>query len=61
MGLYYLLQDRGRTKRTVRALTWRIVLSLMLFAALMIGFLGGWIQMRSPFERIQSQTIDKEK
>ena len=38
-----LLRDRGRGTATVRALTWRIGLSLLLFALLLIGYALGWI------------------
>lgn len=42
-GLYYMLVDKGSTKRTVNSLTKRIVLSigLILFVALAIKL--GWI------------------
>ncbi|PZP60163.1 MULTISPECIES: twin transmembrane helix small protein [Pseudoxanthomonas] len=43
-GLYYLLIDRGQTKRTVRSLTWRIGLSVTLFALVVLGIWGGWIK-----------------
>ena len=35
-GLYYLVNDKGDSRRTLRALTWRIGLSVGLFAFLMI-------------------------
>lgn len=35
-GLYYLVNDKGDSKRTLRALTWRISLSLGLFLFLML-------------------------
>lgn len=34
-GLYYLVKDKGTTKRTVKALSFRISLSLGLFLLLM--------------------------
>jgi putative copper export protein len=43
-GLYYLLVDRGQTKRTVRALSWRIGLSVALFALVVLGIWMGWIR-----------------
>ena len=43
-GLYYLLVDRGQTKRTVRALTWRVGVSVALVALLVIGIATGLIQ-----------------
>ncbi len=42
-ALYFLIKDKGRGERTVRALTVRVVLSLMLFALLMLGFHFGFI------------------
>ena len=42
-GLFYLISDKGDGKRTVKALTWRIGLSLTLFILLMIGFWTGII------------------
>ena len=35
-GLFYLVNDKGDSRRTLRALTWRIGLSVGLFAFLMI-------------------------
>ncbi len=43
-GLYYLLVDRGQTKRTVNALTRRIALSVALILLVVIGIWSGWIQ-----------------
>lgn len=43
-GLYYLLIDRGQTKRTVRALSWRIGLSVTLFALIVLGIWSGTIK-----------------
>ena len=43
-GLYYLVKDEGKTNRTVKSLTWRIILSLSLFLLLVLGYLVGWWQ-----------------
>lgn len=43
-GLYYLLVDRGQTRRTVRALSWRIGLSVALVALLVAGIATGVVQ-----------------
>lgn len=43
-ALYYLLKDRERSPRTVRALTWRIGLSIGLFLLLLLAFASGLIQ-----------------
>ena len=42
-GLYYMLVDKGQTKRTVKALTWRIGLSVALFALVALAIYMGWI------------------
>ena len=43
-GLYFMLVDKGATKRTVNALTKRIVLSIALIALVCIGIATGYIQ-----------------
>jgi hypothetical protein len=48
MGLVSLIRDRGQTNRTVKALTWRIALSLTLFFLLILAFALGLIQPHSP-------------
>ncbi|HZR68181.1 MAG TPA: twin transmembrane helix small protein [Burkholderiales bacterium] len=42
-ALFFLVTDQGRSKRTVRALTVRIGLSLALFLLLMAGYYFGFI------------------
>jgi Protein of unknown function (DUF2909). len=43
-GLYYLLVDRGQSKRTVNALTWRISLSVALILLVILGIYTGVIK-----------------
>jgi len=43
-GMFSLIKDRGKTNRTVKFLTIRIVLSIMLFVLIGISFWMGWIQ-----------------
>ncbi|HET6756674.1 MAG TPA: twin transmembrane helix small protein [Burkholderiales bacterium] len=45
-ALYYLVKDKGQSDRTVRALTVRISLSIVLFVLLMAGFYFGFIPGR---------------
>jgi hypothetical protein len=45
-ALYYLIKDRGGSSRTVKALTWRVALSITLFVLLMLGFHFGFITSR---------------
>jgi len=43
-GLFFLIRDKGATERTVKALTVRIGLSVLLFVLLMIGYATGLLQ-----------------
>ena len=43
-GLFFLIRDKGASDRTVRALTLRISLSVLLFVLLMIGYATGLLQ-----------------
>jgi hypothetical protein len=43
-ALYFLIRDPGNSKRTVRALTWRIGLSLALFVLLILALVMGWFR-----------------
>jgi len=43
-GLFYLIRDKGTSERTVRALTVRISLSVLLFILLMISYATGLLQ-----------------
>jgi hypothetical protein len=42
-GLYYLVKDKGQSERTVKALTVRISLSIILFVMLMASYYLGLI------------------
>lgn len=42
-GLYYMLVDKGQTKRTVNALTRRIGLSVALILLVALAIYMGWI------------------
>ncbi len=43
-GLYYLLVDKGQSKRTVNALTRRIALSIALILLVILSIWMGWIK-----------------
>jgi len=43
-GLYYMIVDKGTTDRTVRALSWRIGLSVGLIALVILGIWTGVIK-----------------
>lgn len=42
-GLVFLLRDKEGSTRMIKALTWRIGLSLLLFGLLIAGYFLGWI------------------
>jgi len=43
-GLYYMLVDKGQSKRTVDALTKRIALSVALILLVLLANYMGWIE-----------------
>lgn len=43
-GLFYMMSDKGTTNRTVKALTWRIGLSVLLILLVILGIWTGVIQ-----------------
>ena len=42
-GLYYMMVDKGQSKRTVNALTRRIALSVALILLLALAIYMGWV------------------
>lgn len=46
-ALYYLVRGKGDTEKVVKALTWRISISVFLFILLFIAYALGWIQPHS--------------
>lgn len=48
-GLYFLVKEKTEadSDRVAKALTWRITLSLILFALLFVAFWLGWIAPHS--------------
>ena len=43
-GLYFMMTDKGQTDRTVKALTWRIGLSVLLILLVIAGIATGVIK-----------------
>ena len=43
-GFYYMMTDKGRSNRSVRALSWRIGLSVLLIVLIIIGVSAGMMQ-----------------
>ena len=46
-ALVYLIRDKGKTNRTVNALTIRVGISVALFLFILFSYWMGWIQPRS--------------
>ncbi len=46
-SFFFLVRDKGKGDRTVKRLTWRIGLSLVLFATLWGAYQLGWIEPSS--------------
>ena len=42
-GLYFMYQDKGKSRRTVFALTIRVVLSMAIFFIVIAGYFMGWL------------------
>lgn len=47
-ALFFLIKDKGQGRRTARALTFRIGLSIGLFLLLMLGYYAGLIGQPHP-------------
>ena len=45
-GLYYVMKDKGQSRRAVKALTIRVALSIALFVMLLLAFHFGFITQR---------------
>jgi len=43
-GLYYMVVDKGKTDRTVKSLSWRIGLSVLLILLVIVGIFTGVIK-----------------
>lgn len=43
-SFYFLVNDKGEGDRTVRRLTWRVGLSLLLVIGLYVSYKLGWIE-----------------
>lgn len=43
-ALVFLMRDKGKTNRTVKALAFRVGFSITLFALLLVAYKLGWIQ-----------------
>jgi hypothetical protein len=60
-SFFFLIFDKGQGDRTVRRLTWRIGLSLVLFLMLWGAYQMGWIEpsSRGPVTVPQAEAMDE--
>ena len=42
-GLYFMYRDKGKSRRTVIALTIRVALSITIFVIVIVGMFMGWL------------------
>ena len=42
-GLYFMYRDKGKTRRSVIALTIRVALSVTIFVIVIVGYFIGWL------------------
>lgn len=54
-SFWFLVKDKGEGDRTVKRLTWRIGLSLLLFLFLWAAYQMGWIEPSSGPVRIPGE------
>ncbi|MAT64516.1 MAG: hypothetical protein CMN57_02585 [Gammaproteobacteria bacterium] len=57
-GLVFLIRDRGGSDRTIKALTWRIGLSVTLFLLLMLGYATGVLQPHGVYPQPPAQATE---
>lgn len=59
-ALYYLMHDSGTSERTVRALTWRTLLSIALFLLLLLAFKFDLIRPHAPGFQVPTNTLQNQ-
>lgn len=42
-GLFFLVHDKSNETRTVRALTWRVAISIAMIIFLVVAYFAGWL------------------
>jgi hypothetical protein len=47
LSLYFMVKDGGRGMRTTKALTWRIILTIILISFILVAYHQGWIHPNS--------------
>ncbi len=62
-GLFFLIKDKDKSKRTVNALTWRVGLQAALIIILVVAVLMGWLKPHDvyPTQPTESQSGQVDK
>ena len=62
-ALYHLVSKKGSSDKLLKALIWRISLSLALIILLVAAYNLGWIQPKDPYakNRIKAETLEKDQ
>lgn len=59
MALYYMFKDRGKSTRTVKALTWRVGIWAFLLAMIGLGVMTGVITPSNSLNPALNQTLQQ--
>ncbi len=60
-ALFHLMSSKGNSNSLLKSLTWRIGLSVFLFALLMLGARLGWIQPHGLLDTGKTVEIDNKR
>lgn len=61
-ALLFMFKDRGKTNRTVNALTWRVGIWAVLLAFIVAGLKFGWIEpSNSLAKRADPDVVEQQK
>jgi len=50
-GLFFLIQDQGKTMRTWQSLSVRLVLAVLLMGFIVYGFYSGKLESKAPWDQ----------
>ncbi len=56
VALYHLVSKKGNSDKLLKALIWRISLSLTLIVLLVVAYNLGWIQPKDPYAKNRINT-----
>ena len=60
-GLFFLVKDQGKTKRTLYSLGVRVALAIILLALVSYGMLSGQLRSKAPWSQSNLQHQDAPK